>query len=512
MGDLARVWETTHNPGIRSCALHNIIEDAGEIFVRPFTVPILPGRVFVFVSTKVVAAVLHAVGIYARPTLIPREEWYGANTVPWDVSHCEIGSLLRIKKGTYHGCLGYVMGTSEHSDTVILAVVPRTARDLPTTRSKHKRPKLDVGSSSMSKTSTRRSEGHLFYPNKLAASDENRDVPVRHNYSEDILSGLMGIKTKSSIRLMPGFPNNVLYQFKKKFFFRGLQLFRLDRTHRTESTVALTTGELEPFVISGIDKKLDRILSQMHWKSGQLVIGRYDIIYRIITPHFGIKEVEVVTIEGDILSHTFKMNELRPYFTPGDEVIVLVGENKNKSGMVIKADYQSLTMLCAEEDQVSILSPRICLKVVETQKQITVSPLWVAVHFRSHVLATQYPIGSAVDVKYYGKLHHGTITGVFEGTIVYVKLEDGGKASQIVSIPSGDVEKVYKSLDNGQSVAGRAIRLNDYVSVTSSSLSRRFEGKAGYVANITAQNQYRLRGGSIGNVSNLTSSMRSLQF
>lgn len=128
------------------------------------------------------------------------------------------------------------------------------------------------------------------------------------------------------------------------------------------------------------------------------------------------------------------------------------------------------------------------------------SPLWVAIHSQSHILDNQYPIGSAVDIKYHGALHHGTITGDFEGAIVLVKLEDGRKTSKIVSIPIADVVKVYTRLDNGQSAGGASIRLNDYVSVIPSPLFRRFKGKAGYVVNITANGQYRLQGGSIGKV------------
>lgn len=163
MADLARVWRTTHNPGTRSSALYDTISDADQIDISPFTVPLLPGRIFVFVTAKLIAAVLHAVGIYASPTLIPREEWHGANTVPWDVSRCNIGRLLRIKGGSYRGGLGYVIGTSQHSETVILAVIPRISeKDLTTTSVKHKRPRLDHDDSYTPKTGTRGCIDRLF--------------------------------------------------------------------------------------------------------------------------------------------------------------------------------------------------------------------------------------------------------------------------------------------------------------------------------------------------------------
>lgn len=74
---------------------------------------------------------------------------------------------------------------------------------------------------------------------------------------------------------------------------------------------------------------------------------------------------------------------------------------------------------------------------------------------------------------------------------------------KIVSIPKNQILKVYQRQDTQKSAEGRALRLYDYARVESKGLFYQYNGKAGYVENITDNLEFRLRGGSIGEVSEL---------
>lgn len=127
----------------------------------------------------------------------------------------------------------------------------------------------------------------------------------------------------------------------------------------------------------------------------------------------------------------------------------------------------------------------------------------MASYLSSHALATSNLVGSAIDfLNKHDKLQQGIITGVYENEVVYVKLNDDQDANRIVSIPKASIQKVYQRLDTDRLAEGRMIHLNDYVLVTSKGLFHHFDGRAGYVENITIHNEFRLRGGSIGDVSN----------
>ena len=60
-----------------------------------------------------------------------------------------------------------------------------------------------------------------------------------------------------------------------------------------------------------------------------------------------------MTTEGDPLSVVLKMDEIRPHFCPGDEVIVLIGHYRNRSGFVIVDDGVALSIFDTEREEAS---------------------------------------------------------------------------------------------------------------------------------------------------------------
>ena len=370
MADLARVWAYTHNAGARSLLTRQAVENVEGKLVHAFSFRRLPGRIFLFASAKLVTLILHMVRIYTKPTIIPREEWHRSNIVPWANSHWEVGSLLRVQRGKYCGRLGCVVGSSKHSDAVIVAVVPRiTQGDFYSVTPKSKRPRLVNGSSALPRGRIQKCEATLFTPEKieqqitsLARSSMSTEQHSRTNttqalvsyeYSGPILSNLFGVESGDFDWLVPQSSESVVYQYKQQVFYRGLLLLSLNGHGMVESTVALTSEDIGPFVISGIHSSCDLLLSQMHWKSGQLAKGKEGTIYRIIALHFDCREVEVVTTEGDPLSVVLKMDEIRPHFRPGDEVIVLIGHYRNRSGFVIVDDGVALSIFDTEREEAS---------------------------------------------------------------------------------------------------------------------------------------------------------------
>lgn len=379
MANLADVWTAGHSTGSRSLASRQVIESAEGKLVHAFTFRRLPGRIFLFASAKLVTSILHTIRIYTKPILIPPEEWHGENTVPWEHSSWKIGSLSRVQRGKYHGCLGYVVGASKYTDAIVLAVVPRITKvDLaPQT----KRPRLEGSDSAPPKGRTTKGATALFSPDVVRELEQQRNALlspkeiqrreqqkkslVSYEYNPVIISEILGTDCGDYDWVLPGSSGKAIHQYEQKCFYLGLLLLSLDGHRAIESTAALSAEDIEPFVISGIDRSLDLLLSQMHWKIGQLVKGKEGVVYKIVMPHFDDREVDVVTVEGEPLSLVLRMDQVRPYFRSGDEVIVLVGCHKSQSGLVLIDDIDFLTILDTMNQEASRFTANVLSTILK---------------------------------------------------------------------------------------------------------------------------------------------------
>lgn len=373
MADLNRVREGTVDTGIAALITRQAIEGVEGKLIRVFSVPALPGRLFIFTSAKLITLALRTVRIYATPTLIPREEWYGDKTLPWAHSHWEVGSLLKIQRGRYHGSLAYVVGSSKDNDAIIVAVVPRlTTEDFHRTTPQTKRPRLDHAAPPLTERKIKMQwKEALFSPENTERLEQERRSSVKPSTkTEDtnkkcalikhsdgsILSRRLGVGAGDVEWLIHPSSEDPVYEYRRQFFYRSLLILRLDGHRSVESTLAVTTKAIEPFVLSRIHVSFDQLLSQMSWKSGQLTKGKEGALYRIITPHLDQREADVVTAEGEPLSMVMRMDQLCPHFVIGDEVIVLVGQYKDRWGFVLVNEGSFVTILDNTKEQASNLN------------------------------------------------------------------------------------------------------------------------------------------------------------
>jgi hypothetical protein len=349
-----------------------------------FTVPHLPGRLFVFGPAEFISRVRSNRMINSQPVLVPRSEWAHGIQSPlftaWGSRRIQVGFWVRILAGgTYHGDLGYVIGSSTVSDRLLVAVVPRisytaavqaTAKRTdaqssgpPAKRQKHARAVqpalfnrdravLIFGSDSVQTCRVPASGIRAAFEGKfpsLTMRTEGAEEEELHIDLEDFivlnhLGSAVGVRQE-------------IHKFRRKFYFHGLCILPIYAYGAVEPSTTRTASEITPFAESYIDPgPVDAILSQLHWQAGDRVLHVADnSVYQIADVQLVSESVTLTCPDGVI--HLPPL-QLRRHFKLGDDLVVLAGSGKGRTGQVVFIGTDLVTILTSDSDGTQVSSYR----------------------------------------------------------------------------------------------------------------------------------------------------------
>jgi hypothetical protein len=317
-----------------------------------FTLHYLPGRIFLFAPAETIGSLSNLVGFLSKPSPVPRSEWDtpfpSPLFLPWSCRHINVQSFIKIaqKGAPYDGNLAYVVGSAKTTDALVIAVVPHILRN--DGRTVQKLPLRSKGAA-------------LFQPDNMTArigskalttlsvNDENNFVTILENQLVKPMATSpldMAEFNWAELSIIKG---ESVHQFGGQLFFRGLLLFSLFAFGAVDTVHMPPIDEIIPFAQSSIDPhRIDKILSQLHWRAGDHV-SHGDNIYQLGDIQLDNGSVVASPLRSQLDEDPpmlqLPINELERRFSIGDEVVVLAGAHKGIAGSVVAVEDQRLKLL-----------------------------------------------------------------------------------------------------------------------------------------------------------------------
>lgn len=337
--------------------------------VETFTVNHLLGRVFVLGPADTILGIRSLAEISSYPVQIPRSEWAsfeGTLFLPWVVHNIPPQSWIRlINHPPYSGDLAYVVGSSESTDDLVVAVVPRIrlpSRDISTQKGKRRKVEnsgrtrrarllpaffdaevmaLRFGQKSVTtNTINNHADFTRFcvdtFVEEVATRDPDTNLIVMQKLSLD----------SGSFHLADISPRGTIHQFKGRFFYCGLQLLPIYAYRGVERLVVPPVDEIIPFAESCIDSvRINRLLSQLHWQLGDRV-SHTSGIFQLEDIQLAAGFVSAVKIQHPPTEETaprlapvlLPANDLCRVFLSGDGVVAVAGPHKGVTGSVLRVE------------------------------------------------------------------------------------------------------------------------------------------------------------------------------
>ena len=281
------------------------------------------------------------------------------------------------KKKKYYGNVGYVLGSAQTTDGLVVAVVPRIC---PPSVHKEKESSKRNGKHPVM-INTKHTTLALFEADAMIAQFGQTSIkttPVDNKNFINVLEHLLVNQVTTADPLdLAGFqwtnlsiaPGDSVYQFDGHIFYRGLLILSLLAFDTVTLVTSPTAHEIIPFVQSHIDcLHIDNLLSQLHWRPGDRVC-RGDDIYQLedIQLDNGSALASPIQFPQTEQSEIFHIpiDDLQRKFFVGDSVLLLAGVHRGTTGLVLKEEAGILNIMTGDDGTyVSILvkmhHQRIC--------------------------------------------------------------------------------------------------------------------------------------------------------
>lgn len=384
-----------------------------SLFEKVFSVPHLPNYLFVLASPLTISTVQQKASL-PLPKLIPRNEWGNSfDSIPWFRQHRHIPAKSWVKivdAVAGRGRLGYVVGSSNETQQILVAVVPRLKKFDRSSRriadgvsaAEIGRRDIDRGlNADIAALQTQLREMGPDGPRRLTrVIDDNGPLALFESesvgnarailyplveghslalYLADMFKRATISADRGSVETLEldfesfqwafkARETHRLCQYKARIYLQGLLLVPIFASRAVELVTLPTINELTYFVESGINPTdIDRLFSRLHWKRGDTLSYR-DQVYFLVEVKFedliatctkrgaasgyGVDSTEVLDL------FNLPLGDVRRLFRAGDGVEVIAGEFKGRNGMVVEANLHNVSILSTTDGSTVVKSFR----------------------------------------------------------------------------------------------------------------------------------------------------------